>query len=86
MLSTPLEKEPKHKDHVHFTTQLLLLFMIYKATVVKEKKNTAFLSNHNTEMWKLYHLSRISSPCCPPASFLLSLKNVYFIIYLFYLF
>lgn len=37
VLSTPLEKEPKHKDHAHFTTKLLLLFMTYKATVVKKK-------------------------------------------------
>lgn len=34
-LSTPLGKESKHQDHAQFTTQLLLLFMAYKATVVK---------------------------------------------------
>lgn len=38
MLSTPLEKEPKLIDHAHFTTQRLLLFMTYKATVKKKKK------------------------------------------------
>lgn len=66
ILSAPLENEPKHQDHIHFTTQLLLLFMSYKATVVKNDckilpippittaQNVETLSQGN------------SSPCCPP--------------------
>lgn len=66
VLSAPLENEPKHQDHIHFTTQLLLLFMSYKATVVKNDckilpippittaQNVETLSQGN------------SSPCCPP--------------------
>ncbi len=42
MLSTPLEKEPKLIDHAHFTTQRLLLFMTYKATVKKKKSTVKY--------------------------------------------
>lgn len=69
VLSAPLENEPKHQDHIHFTTQLLLPFMSYKATVVKNDckilpfppittaQNVEILSQGN------------SSPCCPPGLF-----------------
>lgn len=69
VLSAPLENEPKHQDHIHFTTQLLLPFMSYKATVVKNDckilpfppittaQNVETLSQGN------------SSPCCPPGLF-----------------
>lgn len=37
MLSTRMEKEPKHTDHAHFTTKPSLPFMTYKASVVKDR-------------------------------------------------